>query len=56
MTDRMKEVTEYLDTLKGKIKDLNVEVTVWKVAAEGTEAGSTLEVSIKLLIPKKAKV
>jgi hypothetical protein len=55
MASKVEQAKAYLDELHKKIVDLNLEIVAWKFDSQGTEAGTTLEVSVKLLIPKQNK-
>ena len=55
MASKVEQAKAYLEELRKKIVDLNVEVTEWKVGGGGTEAGTTIDLSIKLLVPKQKK-
>jgi L-rhamnose isomerase len=55
LASKVEQAKAYLDELRKKIADLNVEVTEWKVGGGGTDAGTTIELSIKLLVPKQKR-
>ena len=55
MVSKVEQAKAYLEELRKKIVDLNIEVTEWKVGGGGTPAGTTVEISVKLLVPKQKK-
>jgi hypothetical protein len=55
LASKGEQVKAYFDELRKKIVDSHIEVTEWKVGGGGTEAGTTIELSVKLLVPKQKK-
>ena len=47
------QVKNYLEELRKKIKDLNVEVPSWDVAVKGSPEGTKVNICIEVLIKKK---
>jgi hypothetical protein len=53
MADKVEQIKTKLNDFKKLVQDLNIEVSDWKFNVGSSEAGTSVEVSIKLLVPKK---
>jgi hypothetical protein len=55
LASKVEQAKTYLDELRKKIVDSHIEITEWKIGGGGTDVGTTIELSIKLLVPKQKK-
>jgi hypothetical protein len=55
MASKVEQAKKYFDEVHQKIIDLGIEVPEWHLDVGGTEAGTTIAVSLKLLVPKQKK-
>lgn len=53
MTDKVEDFKKYLSDIEAKIKSLDLEVTDWNFSIGKSEAGTTVEFKIAVLVPKK---